>query len=129
VGTPHLLVVDDEPIVRRVTVRAAQRAGYTVSEAADGLEAIELFSADPSGVDGVVLDMSMPRMNGAQCYRALRNLRPDLPIVCVSGYALDEDARLHLGGDVLFLAKPFDDDDLAAALKRAFLGMVPPSRP
>lgn len=69
--------------------------------------------------------MSMPRMNGAECFRALRELRPDLPIVCVSGYALDEDARLHLGGDVLFLAKPFETADLAEALKRAFAHQTP----
>lgn len=105
-GRWSVLIVDDEPAVRTTFQRAFKLAGHEVETANDGFEAVSSLQADPNRFDVVVLDMSMPRMNGAECYRRMREIRPELPIVCVSGYALDSETQALLGGDVIFVPKP-----------------------
>ncbi len=119
VGKLHVLVVDDEPLVRRATIRMLERSGYRTSEAVDGVDALERVKAAPDDVDAVLLDMSMPRMSGSDCYQALRNLKPALPIVCVSGHALDVATREFLGGEVYYVTKPYRLPTLLSALTNA----------
>lgn len=107
-GEGEVIVADDEPAVRSVTARALERVGLTVTRCEDGETALAAFRADPARWRLVVLDLSMPRMNGAEALTAMRLLRPDLPAVLSSGYS-ESEMRETVPGElgVAFLLKPF----------------------
>ncbi|HIJ65137.1 MAG TPA: response regulator, partial [Candidatus Hydrogenedentes bacterium] len=81
-----VLVVDDEEVVRQVARKALERAGLTVLTANDGLEAVERFKNDAERISAVLLDMTMPRMDGKETFQELRRIRPDVPVILSSGY-------------------------------------------
>ncbi len=113
----QVLLVDDEDLVRRVGATLLGRAGYGVETAVDGRSAIDFFSEHASDIDCVVLDMSMPDMDGEQVFRRLREFRPDIPILVSSGYAGDDVARrLERCERWSFLPKPFSSDSLIAGI-------------
>lgn len=108
-----VLVVDDEPSVRAVAERALLRSGFQVLLAADGRAAIDRVAEHPE-ITAVVLDLAMPVMTGDQALPALRQLRPNLPIVLSSGYSESEARRRFAdGGFTAFLQKPYKAADLA----------------
>ena len=78
---PHVLVVDDEPIVRDVLTRYLTRAGYQVSDAGDGAQALEAISAGHPDV--VLLDLMLPRVNGLDVLRTVRR-DSDVPVIVLS---------------------------------------------
>jgi len=80
----RVLCVDDEVLGLEIRRMVFERAGYTVLAASDGQTAIELFRENE--VDAVVLDYAMPGMDGSQVARALREIRPDVPILLLSAY-------------------------------------------
>ncbi len=103
-----VLVVDDEPILRDLARIALERGGFRVLEARDGQEAVELFQAGQETVDLILLDLTMPRMDGAEAFRQIRSLAPEVRVLVTSGYtqaeSLDLLADLPPDG---FLQKPF----------------------
>ena len=111
----RVLVVDDEPGVRTIARESLRRAGFDVTTVNDGAEAIELLGAD-KGFQVVLLDMTMPRMNGTEAFRLIKELQPDLPVVLTSGYSAQE-AVGRFGNDGIagFIQKPF----MPAALVKA----------
>jgi two-component system cell cycle sensor histidine kinase/response regulator CckA len=89
-----ILVVDDEEGVRRVAGRTLERAGYRVLLAEDGPRGVELFRTQSGGVDAVLLDLTMPDVNGHQVLEALRILDPGVRVILTSGFSeLDLVAR------------------------------------
>ncbi len=90
-STPHrrarILVVDDEPIVLRTLVRILESAGHTVTTSSDGQEALEVFRDRPNDFDCVILDLSMPRLDGVETLEALSLVRPGIRVVLSSGFA------------------------------------------
>jgi CheY-like chemotaxis protein len=119
-GMGTVLVVDDEPEVREVAARMLARFGFAVLLAEDGEAGVELFRANASEIACVLLDMTMPRMNGEEAFRALRQIVPGVRVVLMSGYN-EQDATSHFAGKGLagFLAKPFTPMDLRARLQQA----------
>jgi PAS domain S-box-containing protein len=119
-GSERVLLVDDEPAVRRAARRLLQSLGYQVVTASDGEEALAALRADPAAFDVLVTDQTMPRLTGADLARAALALRPDLPVVLCTGYseAVDEAAARALGARA-FVAKPFDRASLGAAVRAA----------
>ena len=118
----NVLVVDDDPMVRSVARRLLESFGLTVVVAAGGPEAVARVVADPDAVDAVLLDMTMPEMNGAEVFERLQDLRPDLPVVLMSGYHEDEltsDLGARISG---FVQKPFTPADLAKRMRIALDG-------
>ncbi|MBI5497128.1 MAG: response regulator [Deltaproteobacteria bacterium] len=115
----HILIVDDEAVMRRALGRVLTAAGHQVDFATDGADGVARLTAAPEDFQLVVLDMAMPRVGGAECYERMRQVRPSLPIVCVSGHALQDRDRALLDSDVVFLAKPFTPRDLDEAMARA----------
>jgi PAS domain S-box-containing protein len=108
-----LLVVDDDPRVRDFVVRALQLLGHEVLSAADGRQALEVFERHAQRIDGVLLDITMPEMNGEDVLRALHAQHPGLPAVLMSGYSDSEmRSRLARNGHAAFLRKPFSLDTL-----------------
>jgi signal transduction histidine kinase len=115
-----IMVVDDEESVRAVTGRLLERLGYSVVEAADGAAALELLAAGEQRISCVLLDLTMPGMNGEELLRHLRQVRPTLPVVVMSGYSEEELSQrlagLHPNG---ILHKPFTLDKLRISLRQA----------
>jgi two-component system cell cycle sensor histidine kinase/response regulator CckA len=110
-----VLVVDDEDVVRDVTCRMLEDIGFRTMDAPDGFAAIAA-AEDPSNlIDAVILDLTMPGMAGRSVLAALRDSRPDLPVILCSGYDRDHS---HAEGAAGFLRKPFRFDALEALLQR-----------
>lgn len=103
-----ILLVEDEPAVRRLFAQALTRAGYRVYEARNGQEAVKVFDQHGESIDLLLTDMRMPYMGGAELAHTLRARRVTLKTICISGYVGGVDGDLV--GD--FLAKPFSREDL-----------------
>src|SRR5262249_20908353 len=117
-GEGTILLVEDEDGLRALNARGLSARGYTVLEASNGVEAIDVLEKSQKPVNLVVSDVVMPEMDGPTLARELRNRNPDLKIIFVSGYA--EDAfQKHLPehGQFAFLPKPFTLKQLVAAVK------------
>ena len=106
IGT--ILVVDDDDGVRTVATLSLERAGFRVVSARDGEECLALMRSSGSEFDAVLLDMTMPKMSGAQTCRLIALMRPELPIVLTSGYTEpDSEGRFDIRDVAGFLQKPF----------------------
>ena len=120
-----VLIVDDEPGVSGAARRVLEAAGYAVIVAGDGQAGVAAL-AEHADVQVVLLDLTLPRLSGADAFRAMRRLRPDVPVVLSSGYDRDDAAGL-IGADVAgFLPKPWSIEQLTAAVARAADGRGQP---
>ena len=120
-GSGTILVVEDEEGVREVAERMLQDIGFDTIGAEDGRHALDLMEEIGDQVTVVLLDLSMPRMGGAETFRRLRRIRPDLPILMMSGYTEQVVAPQFSNsgpGTTGFLQKPFLAEDLIAILRR-----------
>ena len=104
-GPAKVIVVDDEPAIRRFVSRVLARDGIAIVEAGDGLSAVEAVRADPARLVLVVCDLKLPDVGGEEVIRVARAIRPDLAIIVMSG--LDPDPGADALGPVAWLAKPF----------------------
>jgi signal transduction histidine kinase/HAMP domain-containing protein len=109
----RVLVVDDEPAVRQVTARLLERAGYAVTQAADGYEAMNVLEGSQE-FDTCVVDMAMPGIDGSELVRRMRARGIDIPVLMVSGYA---DVTFDPGDAISFLRKPFGAGELTGAVE------------
>ncbi len=117
-GQGTILLVEDEDGLRSLNARGLRSRGYTVIEAANGLEAIEMLEEEQGAVDLVVSDVVMPEMDGPTMLAQMREKNPDLKIIFVSGYAEDAfEKSLPEGQQFNFLPKPFTLSQLVAAVK------------
>jgi PAS domain S-box-containing protein len=115
-----VLVIEDEPEVRKLLTRLLGRLGFEVICAEDGLAGVELLQANAAQVRCVLLDLTMPRLSGEETFRELRRIRVDVPVIIMSGYAEEEIAqRFGGGGGIMFLAKPFTRAALEEHLRAA----------
>jgi len=122
-GQGIILLVEDEDGLRSLNARGLSSRGYTVLEASNGVEAIEMLDLHKGKVDLVVSDVVMPEMDGPTLFKELRKRNPDLKIVFVSGYAEEAFAKsLPEGGHFGFLAKPFTLKQLVATVKETIAG-------
>jgi len=119
-----LLVVDDDPFVRTINARALLGEGYAVLEAEDGLQALALLQdQDGAAIRLVITDIRMPGMDGDDLGRILHQLRPDLPVLYVSGFSapsLDFLPENELRRR--WLAKPFTPTRLVAKVEELLRG-------
>lgn len=118
----HVLAVDDDKNTRRLYRAVLERAGYAVSLAADGAEALEIFSREH--IDLIILDIMMPGIDGYELTQMLRGIDENIPILMVSAKQLPEDKRLgFIVGTDDYMTKPVDDVELLlrirALLRRA----------
>jgi CheY-like chemotaxis protein len=123
-----VLLVDDELAVLESSTLILQEAGYTVLTATDGDRALEVFASHRADLVGVLLDLSMPRRDGLETLRSLRQLAPRLPVVLCSGFGEQDVADRFRGLDVDgFLKKRYEMADLLGVLQRV-LGARDPAR-
>jgi two-component system cell cycle sensor histidine kinase/response regulator CckA len=116
---PRVLVVDDEPILRRFVAQILTAGGYEVLTAVDGREAHAIASHADAALDLVLTDIRMPHLDGLELGRALAALRPHLPVIYMSGFGEPVEDMSALR----FIAKPFHPDQLLAEVHR----VLPPS--
>ncbi len=115
-----VLVAEDEESVRNLTCSIVERLGYKVLSAIDGVEAVNLFREHKDTITCVLLDLSMPRMDGWEVLSAIRKIRPEIPVVLASGYAMAQigkEGRAEL--PQVFLSKPYRKSELREALSAA----------
>jgi PAS domain S-box-containing protein len=114
------LVIDDEESVRMVAARMLEQFGFTVLVAENGDVGIELFRAHAAEIVCVLLDMTMPQLDGEAVFRAMRQIKPGAHVILMSGYT-EQDVTIQFAGKGLagFLAKPFTVDELRARLEQA----------
>jgi len=117
--TGYALVVDDENAVRRLATRVIERMGYSVLEASDGLQAVEMVEQYADEIAFVLLDLTMPRMDGAQAAQAIKRIKPNAITILCSGY--DHDAAMEQLGEIGvagFLQKPYKVASLRLIVQR-----------
>jgi len=118
-GTETILIVEDQPALRRTLKMVLERAGYSVELAGDGEEGLELARAHGSEIDLVVSDLVMPRMGGLELYRALRKEELRIPVIIASGYAGKSASGLaELDPDVPVLKKPWKPKELLRLIRQ-----------
>ena len=121
--TGCILVVDDEETVRTVVKIALEKSGFRTSVACDGREALEIFRRNDGAFDLVLLDMTMPHMNGEETFREFRRIRPDVKVILSSGYnEMDAVNRFSGKGLAGFIQKPYRTVDLVAKVRRVVAG-------
>ena len=119
--TSTVLVVDDEPVVRRLAYRILNAAGYRVLEASDGAEALDVLRASPSSaIDLVIVDAIMPNLDGAALSTQIFDTWPTQRVLLMSAHGEEVFSRLGLRRmSAPFLAKPFTDEELLSKVDRA----------
>jgi len=121
-GRRHVLVVDDDALVRRTMIHSLADAGFVLSDAADGAGALDHIDSGRT-VDILLTDLVMPGMNGLELIRAAHRRRPGLPAILLTGHmGVVEDDEQGARGDVIVLRKPVPPAQLAARLAAALEG-------
>jgi len=129
-GSGTILLVDDEESVRRVGQRMLQTAGFEVATAAGGQEAVTWFRKHANEVDLVMLDLTMPDMDGLETIHELRRLKPDVPVLLSSGYSEQEVHKRCAGVELSgFIQKPYELDKLREVLRDALQPRMKPDDP
>jgi PAS domain S-box-containing protein len=122
-GSAHILVVDDEEMVRALAADMLGSLGHSVTVCADGELALSAFRSAPDAFDLVVLDLVMPRMSGREVFAALRSIDPRVKVILASGYSIQGEAQGVLDdGAIAFIQKPFSLSELSRTVAAALGG-------
>jgi CheY-like chemotaxis protein len=122
-GTETVLVVEDEEMVRKVICETLAAAGYAVLEAGSSGEAVVLSAKHSGRIDLLVTDLVMPGRSGHELVARMGELRPDMAVLCVSGYADQAIVQSErLGTETPFLQKPFTPDALLRTVREILDG-------
>ena len=118
-GAGVVLVVDDEEVVRGLCAAFVEHFGFTALQAADGEEALALFEENAGRIACVLLDLTMPRLDGVRTFQEMKRRRPEIPVILSSGYN-QQDATRRFTGEGLagFIQKPYRFEELKAVMDR-----------
>ncbi len=121
-GSGTVLIVDDEEGVREFATMLLEDCGFDVLTANDGLQGVELFQQHQDKIRAVLMDMTMPKMDGKACFSALKLINPDVKVILSSGYN-EQDATNRFVGKGLagFIQKPYEPDKLIEKLQAILL--------
>ena len=115
-----ILVIDDDESIRETASMMLATLGFSVLTAQDGLQGLEVFRDHEDEIAAVLLDMTMPNMNGEECFHELKRISPDVKVILSSGYAEDEATKRFSGlGLAGFVQKPYGTQHLRHGLRRA----------
>lgn len=121
-GAGTVLLVEDEEIVRRLTVSLLRQQGYQVLEAASAAEAIRICERHPTKINLLLTDIVMPQINGCELANRLRLLQPEMRVLYISGYPGNVLAKHGiLDAETSFLPKPYSSEALALKVRQALL--------
>jgi len=117
-GSGTILLADDEETIRSMGRRMLQIAGFSVITAEDGRDAVEQYKAHSDEIRLVVLDLTMPHMDGEECFRELRLINPDVKVIMTSGYNEQDIISRFVGkGLAGFVQKPYKSSDIITKIK------------
>ncbi len=117
-GKGHILVADDEDSIREMSKPVLEKLGYHVSLAKNGHDAVEIFRRSPDLFDFVILDLTMPVLNGEEAYEHIKQIRENARIIISSGYSTIEADKRFSNKDIAgFLHKPYTIDQLKVLLQ------------
>lgn len=113
-----VLVVDDEDVVRDLCMEFVRIAGYRAIGAEDGIKGVDVFRKESDNIGCVLLDLSMPGMDGVAAYNEMKKINPEIPVILCSGYS-EADATRSFAGETLagFLQKPYKLEILTEKLR------------
>jgi CheY-like chemotaxis protein len=115
-----ILVVDDEPMALTLMERVLGEAGFHVVTAQSGFECIDIFRQQPYRFDAVLLDLSLPFMDGEEVFARLRDIRAEIPVVLCTGFIQQETLnRLMASGLTGFLRKPIAPEEIVGVVRSA----------
>jgi PAS domain S-box-containing protein len=119
-GSGVVLVVDDDSLVRETTRSMLEYFGFSVLVGVNGRDGVDVFAARAADIRLVILDMTMPELNGEEAFRELRQIREDVPVILTSGYnEIEATRRFMAKGLAGFLQKPYTPMDLAEKIRGA----------
>lgn len=124
-GKETVLFVDDDDNIRHLSREWLEKLGYTVLEASNGREALTTFQQHQNSIKAVILDMSMPELDGEHTFKEFRSIDKNIPIILTSGFSelspsmMNEVNLTQTQGQVFFLQKPFPPEELARLLRKA----------
>ena len=114
----RVLVVDDEPAARVLAKRVFSEAGFEVVTVQSGFECLQLFRKQPHGFALILLDLSMPFMDGEETFKRLRDINPNVVVLLSTGFMAQERVdRMLAAGMAGFLRKPHQPDELLARVQ------------
>jgi CheY-like chemotaxis protein len=118
-GHGRILLVDDEEALVRAIKQMVERLGYTATETTSSVEALSLFRRRPQDFDLVITDYSMPRLSGTDLSMAIREIRPDIPVILTSGFheKINEKSMEEMGLTAMMM-KPIGLNDLARLMRK-----------
>ena len=119
VGIERILLVDDEPPITKMLTRNLERTGYTVISHTSSEEALKAFRSAPASFDLVITDMTMPQMTGDKLAAAVKEIRPDMPVILCTGF--NEKVNVKTAPDLLidgFLMKPVARTEMAGMVRK-----------
>jgi len=116
-ASAYVLVVEDDPLVRSVVARELTSQGYRVAEAPDGQVALERLSQGGEPFDLLITDLAMPKMDGRELAERVATLRPELPVLFISGHPDEATRRALVEAGRPCLQKPFTAEELMARLE------------
>ena len=120
-GKEHILIVDDEPSLVALQKMALQHLGYQVTTFTRSHEALECFRHNPDQFDMVLTDQTMPTLSGEELAKAMLSIRPDIPIVLLTGFSYTmnaEKAKAKAIGIRDFMIKPIEIEHMRATIRR-----------
>lgn len=122
-GSETILIVDDQETIWDFLIEALQMLGYSVLLAENGIDAVEIYEANPGAVDLVLMDMIMPKLGGSQAFVKIREIDPQAKILLSSGFVNEEDIQHLLNqGACGFLSKPHRLPVVVKAIRDALDG-------
>jgi len=114
-----VLLVDDEESIRALGRLLLERLGFDVMLASDGREALNIFNMHKEKIRCIILDLTMPHMDGEQTFRELRSIDPEIPVIMSSGYNEQDVVHRFLGKSLSgFIQKPYRISSLVEALRK-----------
>jgi len=116
---PTILMVEDQEVIRRMTSRMLTSLGYTILEASNGREGVSLFGLRKDEIDLVIVDLTMPVMDGRDMFYRIREIKPSIKVIFTSGYPRQDLVEELLGEGISgFLQKPFSVEELSDMIRR-----------
>lgn len=123
-----ILVVDDTPLIREMMVEALEDIGYIVHSREDGIEALAWYKAHHATCDLVILDFTMPELNGRECFNMMKSIDSSVKAIVTSGHAIDGEIENTLKAGVqAFLQKPFEIEELDFTVRKVLSGTESPA--
>src|SRR6266567_3938840 len=120
-GSETVLLAEAQPSIRGVLRESLESKGYTVLEAQNGVQALEIAERHPGAIDVLVTDVIMPQLRGLDLAKRVTEIHPDVCIIFMSGYSEDAllENRLLSQKKMILIQKPFDPDDLTQKIRQS----------